>query len=122
LAATTFLDESQLLIFGGRQGRNDDVNSCTLQQTNVIWKPILPSLDAVLSQGELLPQFLSSKDSQEIVPQTCRAAIAATADSASHSIAKRRAAMDCHERDEMLLLCCPAFHHLYAAAFRRAVS
>jgi hypothetical protein len=29
--ATTFLDESQLLIFGGRQGRNDDVNSCTLQ-------------------------------------------------------------------------------------------
>src|SRR6267378_3491277 len=43
LAATTFLDESQLLIFGGRQGRNDDVNSCALQQTNVIWKPILPS-------------------------------------------------------------------------------
>ena len=43
LAATTFLDESQLLIFGGRQGRNDYVNSCTLQQTNVVWKPILPS-------------------------------------------------------------------------------
>ncbi len=35
--------KSQLLIFGGRQGRNDYVNSCTLQQTNVIWKPILPS-------------------------------------------------------------------------------
>ena len=43
LAATTLFDESQLLIFGGRQGRNDDVNSSTLQQTNVIWKPILPS-------------------------------------------------------------------------------
>jgi hypothetical protein len=43
LAATTFFDESQLLIFGGRQGRNDYVNSCTLQQTNVIWKPILLS-------------------------------------------------------------------------------
>jgi hypothetical protein len=40
---TTFLDESQLLIFGGRQGRNDHVNSCALQQINVIWKPILPS-------------------------------------------------------------------------------
>ena len=43
LAATTFLDESQLLIFGGRQGRNDYVNSCALQQINVIWEPILPS-------------------------------------------------------------------------------
>jgi hypothetical protein len=27
--------------------------------------------------------------------------------------------MDYHERDETLSLCCPAFHHLYAAAFRR---
>src|SRR6266478_3708450 len=43
LAAKTFLDESQLLIFGGRQGRDHYVNSCTLQQANVIWKPILPS-------------------------------------------------------------------------------
>jgi hypothetical protein len=30
--------------------------------------------------------------------------------------------MDYHECDEMLSLCCPAFHHLYAAAFRRAES
>jgi hypothetical protein len=81
LAATTFLDESQLLIFGSRQGRNDYVNSCALQQINVIWKPILPSWTRYYRKANPL-QFLSSKDSQEIIPQTCRAAIAATADSA----------------------------------------
>jgi hypothetical protein len=43
LATTTFLDEPQLPIFGGRQGRNHYVNSCALQQINGIWKPILPS-------------------------------------------------------------------------------
>src|SRR6266853_4543904 len=44
--------------------------SCTLQKINVIWKPVLSSWTRLLSQGEL-PQFLSSKDSQEIGPQTC---------------------------------------------------
>jgi len=40
----------------------------------------------------------------------------------SKKCAKCGAARHYHERDVMLLLCCPAFHHLYAAAFRRAVS
>src|SRR5712691_13549502 len=43
LAAPTFFDESQLFIFGGRQGRNNYVNSCPLEKTNIIWKPIVSS-------------------------------------------------------------------------------
>src|SRR6266436_3121378 len=47
-------------------------NQCHLEANLVL-------LDAVLLQA-VLPQFLSSKDSQETVPQTCRAVAISTSE------------------------------------------
>src|SRR6266403_5359234 len=91
------------------------VNSCTLQQTNVIWKPILPSWAQYYRKANSLsfyPVRIHKRSSHKLAVLRFEQPL----------IRRLTAAMHYHERDEMLSLCCPAFHHLYAAAFRRAVS